>query len=191
MLTVVERFAAKHRSSSYVTGNRKNATFTPQKATDRKVSSGPPLVPEGHRRKLAGGKSAPADAAPGSSTEKLSLPQRGIEETAPTLTAHRISPRSAHRPLARNRECTAHPKSLGKILRCPAGARPTSHVHRGLRPLARTCPRLNSCGVPPGPGTTRLAQFIRLPSPSLRLFAFFAAIPPERFRRTSRPPLAA
>ena len=39
-------------------------------------------VPEGHRRKLAGGKAAPADAAPGRSHE-ITMPQRGIEEPFP------------------------------------------------------------------------------------------------------------
>ena len=39
-----------------------------------------------------------------------------------------------------------------KLLRCPAGAWPILRVNRGLRPLARSCPRLISCGVPPGRG---------------------------------------
>ena len=37
-----------------------------------------------------------------------------------------------------------------KLLRCPAGAWPFLCVNRGPRPLARSCPRLISCGVPPG-----------------------------------------
>ena len=37
-----------------------------------------------------------------------------------------------------------------KLLRCPAGAWPVRRRNRGPRPLGRACPRLISCGVPPG-----------------------------------------
>ena len=47
----------------------------------------------------------------------------------------------------------------GKLLRCPAGAWPVRRGNRGRRPLARACPRLISCGVPPGRGTKRRRQF--------------------------------
>ena len=46
-----------------------------------------------------------------------------------------------------------------KLLRCPAGAWPVRRGNRGPRPLARACPRLISCGVPPGPSARRRRPF--------------------------------
>ena len=124
-----------------------------------KGESRSPLVPEGHRRKLAGGQSAPADAAPGSSTKKCSLPQRGIEETdlGPHSTAYQPTVPS----LIATANETLTPNRTGRFSDAPLGHGSAHHVHRGPRPLARPCPRLISCGVPPGRGTARLARFLR------------------------------
>ena len=46
-----------------------------------------------------------------------------------------------------------------KLLRCPAGAWPVWRGNRGPRPLARTCPRLISRGVPPGRRAKRRRPF--------------------------------
>ena len=46
-----------------------------------------------------------------------------------------------------------------KLLRCPAGAWPVRRGHRGPRPLVRACPRLISCGVPPGRSAKRRRHF--------------------------------
>ena len=51
-----------------------------------------------------------------------------------------------------------HGQRPEKLLRCPAGAWPFLCANRGLRPLARSCPRLISYGVPPGRGADCRAQ---------------------------------
>ena len=112
-------------------------------------------VPEGRRRRLAGGKSAAADAAPGNRSVWLVAPA-GHRRTIPgcrTTTGVAICPRRL--PVA---------EMLGEdqrkeFLRCPAGARPVRRGNRGPRPLARACPRLISCGVPPGRGARPWRQF--------------------------------
>ncbi len=104
------------------------------------------LVPEGHRRRLAGGKPAPAGAAPGRPAER-GLPQRGIGEvfavvrpaTSPPLSV--ASGRSGRRP---------SPTIHGHFFDAPLGHGATRHRNRGPRPLAQTGPRLISSGVPPG-----------------------------------------
>ena len=47
------------------------------------------LVPEGHQRKLAGGKSAPAEAAPGDVAE-MPMPRSGIEEIFRLPSSRRV-----------------------------------------------------------------------------------------------------
>ena len=104
------------------------------------------LVPEGRRRKLAGGKPAPAGAAPGYRV-KRAMPQRGIEEVflgdrpAASSPAPVASGRSSHR---RWSGIPVH------FFDAPLGHGVTRHGFRGRRPLGRTCPRLISSGVPPG-----------------------------------------
>ena len=100
----------------------------------------PVPVPEGRRRRLAGGKSAPADAAPGNRAEWLRAP-----------AGHRRNGLGCW-PMA---EAPAFPGRHQKLLRCPAGACPVRRGNRGPRPLAQACPRLISCGVPPGPRASR------------------------------------
>ncbi len=89
-------------------------------------------VPEGRRRRLAGGKSAPADAAPGNGAEDLGAP-------------------AGHRRNGPRRE----PITAAAI--CPR-----RRAHPGAAPAARACPRLISCGVPPGRGAEISRQcFVR------------------------------
>ena len=104
------------------------------------------LVPEGHRRNLAGGKPAPAGAAPGCHAERA-MPQRGIGEVffggrpaAPSPT-----------PVASGRLGRQRMAGIpAHFFDAPLGHGATRHSFRGRRPLLRTCPRLMSSGVPPG-----------------------------------------
>ena len=108
-------------------------------------------VPEGRRRRLAGGKSATADAAPGSWAEWLCAPA-GHRRKGPgcrPITGGTIGPR--RRVVARMLRGVRRQK----LLRCPAGACAVRRGNRGPRPLARACPRLISCGVPPGRNARR------------------------------------
>ena len=104
------------------------------------------FVPEGHRRKLAGGKPAPAGAAPGGHAERA-MPQRGIGEvfgvgrpaaSPPSLVTSDRSGRQRSAPIP------------GHFFDAPLGHGATRHGFRGRRPRARTGPRLISSGVPPG-----------------------------------------
>ena len=109
----------------------------------RRIGDGvgrPVSVPEGRRRRLAGGKFAPADAAPGNRAAWLRAPA-GHRRNGPGC-----------RPMAGGQTC---PGRRQKLLRCPAGACPVWCGNRGPRPLAQACPRLISCGVPPGPSASR------------------------------------
>ena len=107
----------------------------------------PVPVPEGRRRRLAGGKSAPADAAPGNRAEWLRAPA-GHRRNGPGC-----GPIAAGPTWPRRRVVTKTPPGgrRQKLLRCPAGAWSVRRDNRGPRPLVRACPRLISCGVPPGP----------------------------------------
>ena len=96
-------------------------------------SAAPSLVPEGRQRRLAGGKAARADAAPGGRRENA-MPRRGIGEKYPNSFAR-----------------TFHSRRLA-FFDAPPGRGPICGGYRGPRPLPRTCPRLISCGVPPGRG---------------------------------------
>ena len=104
------------------------------------------LVPEGHRRKLAGGKPAAAGAAPGCHANR-GLPQRGIGEVF--SVAHPAAPPSPLVAAGRSgrQRSTRVP---GQFFDAPLGHGATRHRFRGRRPLTRTCPRLISSGVPPG-----------------------------------------
>ena len=112
-------------------------------------------VPEGRRRRLAGGKSAPADAAPGNRAAWFRAPA-GHRRTGPDC---RMIAGGSICPRRRAVVETLRGGRRQKLLRCPAGARPVRRGNRGPRPLARACPRLISCGVPPGRGARRRQQF--------------------------------
>ena len=117
----------------------------------RMVADAWPLVPEGHRRKLAGGKPAPAGAAPGCKRGKGHAP-----------AGHRRS--FWHRP---RRSVSATTRRLGPVgppvigphpgpfLRCPAGAR--SHAARfpGAASAGADLPPANLLRRPSGTGTGR------------------------------------
>ena len=112
-------------------------------------------VPEGRRRRLAGGKSAPADAAPGNRAACLRAPAGHRRNWSGMLADHWLLIRSE--PTSRGGDAPGRPPP--KLLRCPAGAWPVRRGNRGPRPLARACPRLISCGVPPGRKAKRSGQF--------------------------------
>ena len=128
----------------------------PPVAHQRIVANAWLFVPEGPRRKLAGGKPAPAGAAPGCSAERA-MPQRGIGEgfgvarpaASPSLFV--ASGRSGHQRSVSNPD---------QFFDAPLGHRATRPGFRGRRSLARTCPRLISSGVPPGrePGGHAVTQ---------------------------------
>ncbi len=92
-------------------------------------------VPEGPRRKLAGGK--PAQRA-----------------RPPVMPPNRPCPSGASKKfLAAAPQHFRHPSSPRAIFfDAPLGHGTTRHDFRGRRPLRRTCPRLISSGVPPGRG---------------------------------------
>ena len=104
------------------------------------------LVPEGRRRKLAGGKPARAGAAPGCHARRA-MPQRGIGERFWIGHPHPSPP-----PLVASdrSNCERLAGIPDYFFEAPLGHRATHHGFRGRRPLARTCPRLISSGVPPG-----------------------------------------
>ena len=99
------------------------------------------LVPEGRRRKLAGGKPASAGAAPGC-RGKRDLPQRGIGEAFWAVRRRgQVGPTATVR----------HP---GPFLRCPAGARSHSSPLPGAASAA-DWPPANLLRRPFGTGTGR------------------------------------
>ena len=114
------------------------------------------FVPEGHRRRLAGGKPAPAGAAPGCHA-KRAMPQRGIGEVFGVAHAAVFRPRPVAAGQSDRQRATSLP---GCFFDAPLGHGTIRHDFRGRRPLARTCPRLISSGVPPGrePGGRALTQ---------------------------------
>ena len=114
-------------------------------------------VPEGLQRRLAGGKSAPADAAPGNGAEWLRAPA-GHRRNGPGCWPIAGGPIGPRRRVVTVR---LRDRRRQTLLRCPAGAWPVRRGNRGPRPLARACPRLISCGVPPGPKARRRRQFSR------------------------------
>ena len=100
------------------------------------------LVPEGRRRKLAGGKPASAGAAPGCGV-KRDMPQRGIEEAFGAVRRRgQVGP-------------SAISQHSGPFLRCPAGAR--SHASPLLPGAASAAdwPPANLLRRPSGTGTGR------------------------------------
>ena len=141
---------------------KQSGTLFPRRWFPFFVSARTFSVPEGRRRRLAGGKSATADAAPGIRREWLRAP-----------AGHRRNGPDAGRSPAwlwsdvgcptcgRRRAVTEMLRGWRrqKLLRCPAGAWPVRRGNRGPRPLARACPRLISCGVPPGREAERRRGF--------------------------------
>ena len=104
------------------------------------------LVPEGHHRRLAGGKPAPAGAAPGCHAER-GVPQRGIGEFF-GVARPAASPSSLVASGSSGRQRLA--RVPDQFFDAPLGHGTIRHGFRGRRTLLRTCPRLISCGVPPG-----------------------------------------
>ena len=111
------------------------------------------LVPEGRRRKLAGGKPAPAGAAPGCHAERA-MPQRGIGESFGVgRPAANPSPLDAPCRSGSQRRIKAARTSSqppAHFYDAPLGHRAIRDGFQGRRPLLRTCPRLISSGIPPG-----------------------------------------
>ena len=122
----------------------------------RIVSDAGLLVPEGRRRKLAGGKPAPAGAAPGCHA-KRAMPQRGIGEVFGVARPALFRPPLVASGRSGRQRATSIP---GHFFDAPLGHGATRNGFRGRRPLARTCPRLISSGVPPGrePGVHPLTK---------------------------------
>ena len=109
------------------------------------------LGPEGRRRRLAGGKPAPAGAAPGGHAERA-MPQRGIGEV------FGVGPPTASPPplVASGRWSRQRSSGIpGHFFDAPLGHGAARDGFRGRRPLPRTCPRLISSGIPPGRNTVR------------------------------------
>ncbi len=104
----------------------------------------PVPVPEGRRRRLAGGKSAPADAAPGNGAAWLRAP-----------AGHR-----RNRPAATSAGGKAAGWTPPKISSMPRWGMARSGAQPGAAPAARTCPRLISYGIPPGRRARRWSQFL-------------------------------
>ena len=92
------------------------------------------LVPEGRRRKLAGGKPARAGAAPGCSAERA-MPQRGIEEVLGCVRPAGFPPALV---------------APGLFLRCPAGARSQAAPRPGAASAAAALPPANLLRRPSG-----------------------------------------
>ena len=116
-----------------VARERRNILTTSARRT--RCGRGRPVpVPEGRRRKLAGGKAAPADAAPGNRAAWLRAPT-GHRRKWPEATrgggnvAGRTPPKTSSMPRRGMDHLAAQP---------------------GAAPATRACPRLISCGVPPG-----------------------------------------
>ena len=103
----------------------------------------PVPVPEGRRRRLAGGKSAPADAAPGNRAAWLRAP-----------TGHRRK-----WPEATSGGGNAAGRTPPKNSSMPRWGMARSAAQPGAAPAARACPRLISCGVPLGRRAKRRQQF--------------------------------
>ena len=128
---------------------KRRAAFAQLSGFRRNVADAWIFVPEGHRRKLAGGKPAPAGAAPGCHTERV-MPQRGIGEVL-VVGCPAVSPPPLVAPGRSGGQRSA--TFPGHFFDAPLGHGTARHGFRGRRPLARTCPRLISSGVPPGPET--------------------------------------
>ena len=92
------------------------------------------FVPEGRRRKLAGGKSAQRARPP------VASPNGPCPSGVSKNFLAASSPQHFRRP--------SSPRAI--FFDAPLGHGATRHGFRGLRPLTRTCPRLISSGVPPG-----------------------------------------
>ena len=121
------------------------------------------FVPEGPRRKLAGGKPAQR-ARPPDTRSNGPCPSGASENFLPASCAQHFHHHSSPRAI---------------FFDAPLGHGATRHRFRGQRPLGRTCPRLISSGVPPGrepgvpPRRERRAEVV------------------QKLRRASPPPRAA
>ena len=94
------------------------------------------FVPEGRRRKLAGGKSAQRarpPVAPPNGPCPSGASKKFLVAASPQHSRHPSSPRAI-------------------FFDAPLGHRAMWHGFRGLRPPGRPCPRLIASGVPPGRG---------------------------------------
>ncbi len=109
------------------------------------------FVPEGRRRKLAGGKPAPAGAAPGRHAERA-MPQRGIGEVFGVARPPSVAVTTRRLGQIGVPAIGEHP---GPFLRCPAGAR--SHPARfpGAASAGAYLPPANLLRRPSGTGTGR------------------------------------
>ena len=136
--------ADRDRSGHSRYGGEGAAEYSDDLRTARVVRTDTPgPVPEGRRRRLAGGKSAPADAAPGYRAASLRAPT-GHRRKWPEATAGRG-----------NAAVQATPKTSSM----PRWGMDRSAAQPGAAPAERACPRLISCGVPPGRRATRRRQF--------------------------------
>ena len=108
-------------------------------------------VPEGRRRRLAGGKSAPADAAPGNGAENRGAP------AGPRRKGPGREPITAAAICSRRRVVAELPLPGNSSM--PRWGMVRSAAHPGAAPAARACPRLISCGVPPGRGAEASRQY--------------------------------
>ena len=102
--------------------------------------------PGGTPQEISRGKPAPAGAAPGCHA-KRAMPQRGIGEVFGVARAAVFRPPLVASGRSGRSRATSIPDHF---FDAPLGHGATLLGFRGRRPLAQTCPRLISSGVPPG-----------------------------------------
>ena len=115
-------------------------------------------VPEGRRRRLAGGKPAAAGAAPGCHAA-AAMPRRGIGE-AVGVASLAASPRSVAASRRSGRGCRAKAAAVGgrhpvRFLRCPSGAWINSSRRPGAASAGADLPPANILWRPSGTETKR------------------------------------
>ena len=107
------------------------------------------------------------------------MPQRGIEEIEPKLDRRRWRHNCVwvRRLFEDNGQFARHLAfgDTGIFFDAPLGHDSIPRANRGRQPLARSCPRLISCGVPPGRSARR-----RRPVSDGLMVANATAIPPRR-----------
>ena len=160
--SVTENRTANCRSSLYYNPSKPSPTarILPSR---RRLSDHPSsdadawlFVPEGRRRRLAGGKPAPAGAAPGCHAERA-MPPRGIGEVSGVASLP-ASPPPAVAPRRSGSQCRipaapASDQHPGPFLRCPAGARSSSPWIPGAASAAADLPPANTLRRPSGTET--------------------------------------
>ena len=127
------------------------------------------LVPEGRRRKLAGGKPAQRarpPVAPPNGPCPSGASKKFLAASAPLRFRHPSAPRAF-------------------FFDAPLGHGAKRHRFRGRRPLPRTCPRLISSGVPPGRKTGGRAQPRKTPGVRMAFQTRPVAAPPRFVHRAS------